>query len=89
MSTGLDFRRLVALESAYENSPKDGGHSVKPEIFLKALKKFRPAIAEEILSEAVAALTGEDGSIPHDNIMKLLQAAKFARVVTSSCKREG
>jgi hypothetical protein len=88
MSTGLDFRRLAALELAYESSPKDGGNSVKSEIFLKAIHKFKPAIADEIWSEAVTTLKGEDGSIPHDNILKLLQAAKFARVVTSSNKRE-
>jgi hypothetical protein len=88
MSTGLDYRRLSILESAYDASIKEPNGSVKVGSFVKTVKKFWPGISQEALNEAVQALKDDEGCVTADAISKLLQAAKFARVVTSAYNRK-
>lgn len=88
MSSGLDFRRLTFLESAYDASPKEASGSVSFESFVKAVKKFRPGFSDEFLAEVLETLKEEGNVVHYESITKLLQAAKFSRIAANSYNRE-
>lgn len=88
MNSGLDYRRLTFLEAAFDTSPKEPSGIVKFEVFMKAVRKLKTGISDKLLHELLEVLKDENNCVPYNFIMKLLQSAKFARIVTTSYNRD-